>query len=205
MKKSNMSKQQKEELHRDAMKDIAFQEQLETYDKQALCLLITQLTATSTTRDWVLSYVANIQDVYKRSGVIPEKSLREDLLEAIANERLADEINFGPVRMSPRTIKEWLDLIHRQLSEADRHAAFGRNMKALNAMLRVASGCVAALEDRLGKAIEEGTPALQAVIMEVTEKADRPVSDNGQPYDSKNKTTDEDASSPAANLNGSDQ
>lgn len=185
MAEATITTEERNQLREATARDLEFTDHLESFDKTTLAMMICQLTSVNKgDRDWVLNYCSGLEYILKKDEVIHPEPLIDAVLNAVKAERLEYDAKYGPISVNPRTIDEWLDKIHRSLTEADSQASMGADDRALSAILKVARDAVAALEERIGNAVVEGTPVLKELILEVT-----------------NKTADDADTSPAENVN----
>lgn len=88
------------------------------------------------------------------------KTNRENVFEAISQERLHQDRKWGTVEERPHTVAEWILIAEAELAEA-KHAWTKEcsDHKALEELLQVATVIVAALEQNQMKAINIEVPA----------------------------------------------
>lgn len=186
--------------------DLNFQDRLDEHSKKALIFLVDQLTSVNRNkRGWVLKYLRGVEALMRDTGIT---NLQNSILDAIANERLAQDCQRGPIKMRPRTLEGWTDLLARTTSDAHVAALYGQKIKAMKGVLTVATEAVAALEDRIDAEAEAGKEVLASAMKELTDMGTTPArqpaatpfvkGDLETPDGPENKTADPVGAEPAA-------
>jgi len=121
---------------------------------------------------------------------IPPKTLRTEILELIAQGRKEMEATEGHVVMNPRSLNEWATRIKELSKDIELGALARQDIQVLNMLLDMATICTAAIEEHLGKKIDELMPVFKMDVEKALKEAKTQVF-------TINKNTGDAATSPA--------
>lgn len=158
---------EQEQIDKEVQVDLNFQDRLGDHSKQALIMMLDQLTsADRSQRGWILKHLRGLEDLVSMARL---ESLQDRVLDAIKNERLARDAQRGPVAMRPMTIAEWTTELSYAVTRANTKAQFGQTAETLKAILTVATVSVEALENCIDMEEASGEDILTAAIKELIE------------------------------------
>lgn len=160
------ARSEKQDSKKQVERDLAFEEKLGQHPKNVLTMALAQMTSDSSTREWILNYLEEMDGLMDAARMNGPK-LREGIFRAIDSERRTQDEMHGPVQMNPRTLPEWIDRLQRLIIKASSRANTGQDLPAMKLILLIARDSVACLEDRIDSVDEHHKDSLADAIGKV--------------------------------------